>query len=180
MPSNFKDNHFYLGDFDEEMEREIILPLTLEVKRQARYKDGRIDLIINSYGGLADLAFHMVDLMDIAKRDGVVVRTYVPSAAYSAGSVVAVAGTVGERYIARDAQHLAHYGVIGDVASTPTQLHRSTSRAGKFFKKVVSHYQNYCDIPNLEEHILDDNWYISAQQAKSWKMADKYSDKMVL
>lgn len=177
MPGQFIDNVFYLGDFDEDLEKEVVLPLTAEVKHQSRMKKGRIDLHINSYGGLADVAFHLVDLMEIAKREGVTVRTYVPSAAYSAGSILAVVGTPGERYIAKDAHHLAHYGHIYAAGETPTQVERAGARAQRFFKKVYKHYETYCEIPDLEKHILDDNWYITASQAKRWKMADKFSDR---
>lgn len=155
-----------------------MIPLSLAVKQQANLKDGRIDLFVNSYGGNATIAFHVVELIEMAKREGVVVRTMVTSAAYSAGSIIAVTGTPGERYISRDAQHLAHYGFSprGEDA-TPLQATRNHSATQVFFKQVVGHYKKYCDIPNLEENLMEDDWYITSAQAKRWKMADQFMDK---
>lgn len=171
-------NTFYIGEFDGAMEEALVIPLALAVKQQANLKDGRLDMFINSYGGNANIAFHVVELMEMAKREGVVVRTMVTSAAFSAGSIIAVAGTPGERYIAREAQHLAHYGFAsGGEDTTPLQAARNHVRKQTFFKQVFNHYQKYCDIPNLEENLMEDDWYITAVQAKRWKMADQYLDK---
>lgn len=174
-------NTFYIGEFDGAMEASLIIPLTLAVKQQSNLTDGRIDMFVNSYGGNAAVAFHLVELMEMAKREDVVVRTMVTSAAYSAGSIIAVAGTPGERYIARDALHLAHYGYSpGGEDATPLQAMRNHDATQMFFKQVKKHYEKYCDIPNLEENLLADDWYITAAQAKRWKMADQYLDKYVM
>lgn len=171
-------NTFYIGEFDGDMEANIIMPLTAAVKQQAELRDGRIDMFVNSYGGNAHVAQHVVELMEIAKREDVVVRTMVTGAAYSAGSMIAVAGTPGERYIAKDAMHLAHYGAIpSDDNTTPLQAQRNHAAAQMFFKQMVAHYEKYCCIPNLREQLLDDDWYITSSQAKRWGMADKFLDK---
>lgn len=171
-------NTFYIGEFDGQMEESLSVPFTLAVKQQANLMDGRLDLFINSYGGNAHLLMHMIELVEMAKREGVVVRTMVTGAAYSAGSMLAVAGTVGERYIARDAMHLAHYGNTGaDGDETPLQARRRHDANQLMFKQVVRHYEKHCDIPDLEENLVDDNWFITAAQAKRWRMADKYLDK---
>lgn len=171
-------NTFYVGEFDGGMEENLIIPLTLAVKQQANLVDGRLDLFINSYGGNAHLCDHVVELIEMAKREGVVVRTIVTGAAFSAGSVVAVAGTKGERYIAKGAQHLAHYGSANSGEdTTPLQAKRNHAAKQVFFKQMVAHYNKYCDIPNLVDNLLEDDWYISANEAKRWKMADHFIDK---
>lgn len=163
------------------MEQNIIIPLTHCVKQQAEIRDGRIDMYVNSYGGNANLLMHVIELMELAKRHDVVIRTIVTSAAYSAGSMVAVAGTPGERYIAKNAMHLVHYGATGaSNESTPTQASRKHNADQIMFNMVLNHYRKYCDIPNLEDNIQDDNWYIKATEAKRWNMADQYLDKMDL
>lgn len=171
-------NTFYIGEFDGDMEANLILPFTLAVRQQANIKGGRLDLFINSYGGNAHLLMHMVELVEMAKRADVVVRTMVTGAAYSAGSMLAVAGTPGERYIAKNAMHLAHYGNTGaDGDETPLQAQRRHDANQLMFKQVVAHYEKYCDIPDLEANLVDDNWYITSTQARRWKMADKLLDK---
>lgn len=171
-------NTFYIGEFDGPMEEALVIPLALAVKQQANLKDGRIDMFVNSYGGNASIAFHVIELMEMAKREGVVVRTMVTSAAYSAGSIIAVAGTPGERYIAKGAQHLAHYGFAPrGEDSTPLQAMRNHEATQIFFKQVVDHYNKYCSIPKLEENLLEDDWYITSTQARRWGMADKPLEK---
>lgn len=174
-------NTFYIGEFDETMEESLMIPLTLAVRQQANLLDGRLDLFINSYGGNAHMLMHVLELLEMAKRNGVVVRTIVTGAAYSAGSMLAVAGSEGERYIGKDASHLVHYGNTGASAdTTPLQAQRMHDANQAFFKYVIKHYKQYCNIPNLEANLLDDNWYINASKAKSWGMADKYIDKYEL
>lgn len=170
-------NTFYIGEFDEGLE-EILLKFNTATIKQSKIANGRINMLINSYGGNAAIAFHLVEAMEMAKRAGIEVRTVVTSAAYSAGSIVAVAGSIGQRYIAKDALHLVHYGYYDDGGNTtPTQNSRSRSVAEIFFKQIANHYSKYCNIPDLEHHMSDDNWYINASSAKKWNMADHYIDK---
>jgi ATP-dependent protease ClpP protease subunit len=162
------------------MEENLLLPLAKQVSKQAKLVDGYIDMYVNSYGGNAHVAQHVVELMELGKRNGVTVRTMVTGAAYSTGSMVAVVGTPGHRYISKDAFHLAHYGSIFAAVATPTQSDRNATLHKIWFRQTVNHYKRYCEIPNLEENLLDDDWYITAANAKKWSMADHYLDKFVM
>lgn len=176
-------NVFILGDFDDEMEKDILLPLTLEVSEQAAQRPGEgwIDLYINSMGGHGELVRHMIELVELAKRNGVVVRTIVPDSAFSAGSMLAVTGTPGERYISRTATHLIHYGSIsGPSDHSPVQIARFTKWKNAFFKNNLDHYNKYCDIPNLEENLDKGDFLVTAKEAIKWGMADQYMDKLEL
>lgn len=178
MPGMYEDNVFYLNQFDEAMEHEIVIPLTMEIKKQAELKDGRIDLYINSPGGYIFLMQHIVELVENAKASGIVVRTIVPEMAYSAGSMVAIAGTLGERYIGRRAEHLAHYGESMTFQTTPLQAERFAEAVQRNFKNNLAHYKKYCDIPNIDSQMLDDGFFVPAAKAIKYKMADKYMDKL--
>lgn len=180
MPGHYEDNVFFIGDFDDSLESSVIVPLIQEIKRQRERADGQIDLHINSIGGYAHLVFHLIDLVENAKREGVIVRTIVPSIAFSAGSMLSITGTPGERYIARNAEHLVHYGSTGSVESTPTQIERYRAWKNRDFKNTIKHYEKYCDIPNLEQHLMDDGFFVPARDAIKWGLADKYTDKLEL
>jgi ATP-dependent protease ClpP protease subunit len=106
LPGQFEDNTFFIGDFDDSLEQQVIVPLTQEIRKQSELKNGVIDLYINSIGGYLHLVNHMTELVELAKASGVVVRTIVPDMAFSAGSMLAITGTVGERYIGKRAEHL--------------------------------------------------------------------------
>jgi ATP-dependent protease ClpP protease subunit len=173
-------NTLFIGDFDE-IQDELILELYEQIREQKRYKDGTIDLHITSQGGNWYTLRDMVELVEVAKARGIVVRTIVPSMAYSAGSMLAVAGTYGERYIGREADHLVHYGTVdGPPETTPLQSERVSLWKSKGFKSVVNHYKKYCDIPDIEEQIKDDLFFIPAVKCKKWGLADKFIDELEL
>lgn len=172
-------NVFYLGSFDEQMEAEIPIAFHNAIQFQSQMRQAHIDIIINSYGGLAHLAYTIVEQMEMAKSQGIVVRTLVTNTAGSAGSIVAVAGTEGYRYIAKTANHIVHYGSTGSEIHSPEQAIRNHNANTDFFKTTLNHYKKYCDIPDLEKNLVTDDWYITAAQAKKWKMADHFLDKFI-
>jgi ATP-dependent protease ClpP protease subunit len=178
MTGMYEDNIFYLKEFDEAMEHEILIPLTMEIREQNKLREGQIDLYINSPGGYIYLMQHIVELIELAKEQGTIVRTIVPEMAYSAGSMVAIAGSPGERYIGRRAEHLAHYGASINFQTTPLQAERFAEQTKRSFAHNLAHYKKYCDIPNLDSEMLDDGFYIPAAKAIKYKMADKYMDKL--
>lgn len=175
---NWNDgNVFFLADFDDNMEASVVLPLIREIQRQRELKNGRIDLYINSFGGYKHLVFQLISLVENAKRDGVVVRTIVPDIAYSAGSILAVTGTVGERYIEKTAEHLIHYGITGSSETTPEQLERNYIQKNEGFKKIKHHYQKNSNVPELDALMNDDSGFIPAAKCIKWGLADKYMEK---
>lgn len=180
MPGQVEENVFFIGDFDDALEQQVIVPLTKEIESQAKLKKGRIDLYINSCGGYLHLVNHMTELVEIAKREGVVVRTIVPDIAYSAGSMLAITGTRGERYVGRRAEHLVHYGQIMSFETTEEQVDRFTAHKKRMFRGNFEHYQKYANIPDLSQKMLDDGYFVPAKQAIKYGMADKYMEKMFI
>lgn len=172
-------NVFTLFDFDDNMESNIPLALTKEIQEQRKRKNGHIDLYINSFGGYRHLVFQLISLVELAKREGIVVRTIVPDIAYSAGSILAITGTPGERYIEKTAEHLIHYGSTGSMETTPEQVERNTIQKREGFKKIRQHYEKYTDIPSDELNLLmnDDSAFINARKCIQWGLADKYMEK---
>jgi len=180
MPGSHKGNTFFIGDFDDELEASIVVPFTREINKQAEHAEGYIDLWINSMGGYAHLVGHLVELVELAKANGVIVRTIVPNMAFSAGSILAITGSPGERYIGRNAEHLIHYGQIASFESTPQQVERYRKWKDRYFKSTVAHYKKYANIPNIDQEILDDGWFVPAKDCLKYSLADKFTDKFVL
>lgn len=178
MPGQYEENVFSINDFDDALEQQVIVPLTREIGKQAALKKGRIDLYINSCGGYLHLVNHMIELVEIAKREGVVVRTIVPDIAYSAGSMLAITGTLGERYVGRRAEHLVHYGQIMSFETTEEQVDRFTAHKKRMFKGNFDHYEKYCNIPDLSSKMLDDGYFVPAAKAIKFGMADKYMERL--
>lgn len=177
---NFNDdNVFFLTDFDDTMEASVVLPLTREIQKQRTLRDGRIDLYINSFGGYKHLVFQLISLVEIAKREGITVRTIVPDIAYSAGSILAVTGSEGERYIERTGEHLIHYGTTGSMETTPEQAARNFAQKQASFKSILNHYKKYTKIApdELNRLMNDDSAFITASKCIKWGLADKYMEK---
>lgn len=180
MPGHYIDNKFFIGDFDDDLENTLVIPLTREIATQAEKRDGQIDLHINSAGGYSHLVFHLIELVELARKNDVTVRTIVPNMAFSAGSMLAITGTPGERYVGRNAEHLVHYGAIMSMETTPNQIERYRRYKERNFKATVAHYRKYADIPNLDVEMLDDAWFVPAKDAIKYKMADKYMERLEL
>lgn len=178
--NNYEGNTFFINDVDDSLEMGIVVPLIKEIEEQAKLRNGRIDIWVNSFGGYAHLAFQVVTLMDLAKRNDITVRTIVSSVAYSAGSIIACAGTPGERYIDRDAEHLLHLGFTGSGESTIEQVRRNTEQKHTHFKKILNHYKKYANVPDLEQVLSDDSYFVNAQKSIKFGLADKYFDKFPL
>lgn len=180
MSGYAEGNTYIINEFDDGLQS--LLPeLTHEIRLQQQLQTGYIDLWITSPGGDWHVFKHILELVEIAKRSGVIVRTIVPSIAYSAGSMLAIVGSPGHRYIARDAEHLVHYGSVGVTEeSTPLQSARANAWKNQSFKQVVKHYNTYANIPNIEHHISDDLFFIPANKCKQWKLADKYIEQLEL
>lgn len=180
MSGHNEDNIFFIGDFDDALEDRIAVSLAKEIENQSKLREGRIDLWINSYGGFSHLVMHLVELVEMAKRNGVLVRTIVPSVAFSAGSMLAVTGSPGHRYIAKHADHLVHYGSVGSMETTPTQIERWKAWKDRGFKYTITHYEKYANVPNLREQLQDDGFFVPAVNCLKWGLADKYMDKLDL
>lgn len=177
---NWNDgNVFFLADFDDGMESSIILPLIRQIQHQRTLRYPRIDLHINSHGGYKHLVFQLVSLVEMAKRDDITVRTIVSDVAYSAGSVLAIAGTPGERYIEPTAEHLIHYGLTGSMETTPEQLERNFQAKNFGFKKIRAHYLKYSQLTaeELDRLMNDDSAYINARKSIKAGLADHYTTK---
>lgn len=173
------DNKFYiLGEFDNVMKESLIVPLTKKINELGEKKQSAIEIYIGSHGGDGYVLVHLIELVEMAKRKGIIVKTIVTSHAFSSGSMLAVAGTKGERYISKMAEHIVHYGVIGTgYDHTPLQIERQSGYKKRWFNTIRSHYEKYCNIPDLENLMKDDNLSIPANKCLKWGLADKYMDE---
>lgn len=172
------DRDFYLfGDFDEDMLTNVAKPLMQAAIRlpanAPNYAPERLNVYINSYGGYAHVARTVLDAISTARARGIVVATYATGAAYSAGSMVAVAGTPGYRYMSPTAHHLLHFGWAGADGTNPVELERAAKMAQQHFSFVLDHYSRYARVPRLREKLNDDSLFVDSATAIRWGLADK-------
>jgi ATP-dependent protease ClpP protease subunit len=168
------DNVFIYGEFDKSFPECVISPLIKLVESKKQLKNGTINIYIDSNGGYARMVWNVVSILEEAKKSGVTIKTYVFGSAYSCGSILAIVGSENERYISRNAEHVVHLGATGTRVQTNLQLEREVGAMKKHFERVVAHYKKYCNIPNIEDALKDDSFFIFDKDIIRNKMADKF------
>ena len=174
------NNKFYIfGDFDDDLLIDIIVPLSNKIDQLKQQKNAEIELHINSNGGCADVLFKLIDLVEMAKRNDIVVKTIVTLYAFSSGSLLAITGTKGERYISKNAEHLIHHGQFGGGRrQTALQIERMANKEKRWIEAVYNHYKEYCKIPKLREEMKDDQFYLPADKCIEYGLADKFTSEI--
>lgn len=169
------NNVYILGEFDFSLIENVIIELKELIDKLTKLKDGqKITFYINSNGGYSDILFPIVDLIEEAKKNDIIIETHVSRKAYSCGSLLAITGTKGYRFINERAEHVVHYGRFGGHRlETPKQIDRTSSYYKRYLKTIINHYKKYSNVPELEKQVEDDYFFIPAKQCVKWGLADK-------
>ena len=169
-----KDGNYYINEeFNESMKRAIVPSLIKDITEKKKLREAKICLFISSYGGYVYVLKEILTLVEAAKACGITVETNVFSHAYSCASLLACAGTVGERYVSPHAEHLIHLGqtgtgeVINDV-----EAERAYGEITKHFDWVRAQYKKYAKVKDLRKKIHDDNLYFHGQEIIDNGLAD--------
>lgn len=177
---NFVDgNHVFIhGVFDESISKHVLPSLVKLVEIQGKVKNGKIKFYINSDGGLVFSLLDLLAQIEMAKKMGVIVETYVYGRAYSCGSLLACSGSPGHRYISGQAEHLCHLGSAGTgVVCNDVELKRSHERAQYHFDRIRKLYKKYARIKDLDKAIKYDNYFIRGKEIIANGLADKIIDE---
>lgn len=180
--NNFVDGTsvYIHGEFDSDFNEHVIAPFNRLILTLREKRSPVINIYINSNGGYCKDLDSMLAQIDIARANGIIIRTIVTGQAYSCGSMLAMYGDKGERYISRNAEHLIHYGRNYASVTTPEQIDRNTAYMKRHFKRLLALYQEHSKVPNLEEKIKDDDLYIPPDKCIKWGLADKYIEEIEL
>lgn len=174
-----KNTYFINGTFNDEMRSQVIWNLEKHINELKEKKNPILTFYISSHGGNGYLLLDIVSLFERAKANGIIIRTIVTSHAYSAGSMLAIAGTKGERYISEYAEHLAHYGSFDGVTKyTPLQVEREYEHTKRWNDTMIKHYNKYSKIPDIKNKLKDDSFFITAAESIEWGLADKYDTEI--
>lgn len=178
---NFVENNtvYIHGEFRENI-IELLPAIQTIIDTQKTLKDGKIIFDINSNGGCVYILTSLINLIEKAKKEGVIVETVVQFMAYSCGSLLACSGTTGHRYISEYAEHLCHFARRHDYASTPKQIERNAAQFLREQDNIKAMYKKYCEptaqkgyIAKLFENMKDDYFYIPAKECIKYGLADK-------
>ena len=170
----YKGGRFYIGGaFDGSIQTNIVPYLFDDIAKKQGLIEAKIQFIINSPGGATHVLKDLLSLIDIAKGSGIIVETLVFGNAHSCGSMLAVSGTKGFRMVGRHAEHLCHLGAAGNVSKNEEDLKRFTARAKTHFDFIKSIYKDNCNIPNLDEVIHNDNFFVRGRNLVKFGLADR-------
>lgn len=170
----YRDGRFYIGgSFDESIQTNIIPHLFNAVTNvDADGEPQKITFLINSPGGQTKYLKDILGFIDIAKKVDIIVSTIVFGNAYSCGSLLAVSGTKGYRYVGRNAEHLCHLGQAGSISRNEEDAKRLAARTKRHFDFIKDIYRKNAKIPDLDRVIKDDNYFVSGRNLIKFGLAD--------
>ena len=181
IKENFVDKNivYICGEFDKSI-IELLPKINDIIATQKPLKEGKLIFRINSNGGYVYILNSLLNIVEQAKKDGIIVETIVDDRAYSCGSQLACSGTIGHRFMSEYAEHLCHYGSGGFRSHTPEQIERDADYLKRSFANIKARYKKYCEptaqkgmVAKLFEKMKDDSFFIPAKECIRYGLVDK-------
>jgi ATP-dependent Clp protease, protease subunit len=189
MKDDFKDNefqdnnkkfaptleemHYYLfnKDFTHDSCGDA-LSFILERNFMDKDRPKQIKMIINSYGGVVDAAFALIDTM---KGSRIPVFTYGLGCIASCGLMTFIAGQKGKRFITRNTSILSHQFSWGSFGKEH-ELFATVKEFTNTQHRIVEHYKRCTGMTekNIKKYLLppEDVW-LTAKEAVKYGIADE-------
>lgn len=161
-PQNFvRDDCFFItGEIDESIAREITAPLIARINEEKeKVIKEPIKIYISSYGGYVKDAFDLITWFDYAKSVGVPIHTYVTSVAFSAASMIAVAGH--KRFGSVRAYHGLHFARGSEYSHNPEMAQRNADNTKWMQAELVRIYQDHTKLKDIPKLLLADNFMVN-------------------
>lgn len=169
-----RGNRIYiLGPFDKSISSKVIPDFTELIDMMAAAKNPEIEIYINSCGGYVSELLGLLSCVDMAKSEGIKIKTYNIGYAYSCGSMLAVVGD--ERYMYRYASNLPHLGQVPLFPQTFEQLERGVKHVNDWFSSIVSIYLQHTKLSKnkLTKILSDDGCLLNAADCLNYGFCDK-------
>lgn len=166
------ERFFILDEFDESLLSDVT-ELYEKIDEQKNLRGGRVNVIVNSPGGSVDVLKAYLDAFEYAKKNDVIVGTFVTGEAASAGSILAINGTKGYRVIGRYGSHYIHWGQARVGSQSPGEAVRAFELTMEHYEFVFSQYKTHCKIPKLKKSLADEHFTLSAEECVAYGVADE-------
>jgi len=109
-----------------------------------------LNVWVNSCGGKTNQMQAILTLFHIATAKGAIVKTYNLRQASSCGSMIAISGTHGYRYMAQDAFHYIHYGSLSLTVAAETEQEFASRDFQQFGEETKNIYLNNTKLTKKE------------------------------
>lgn len=166
---------FLLDEISQSTCFALIGDLTNYVMTEDRSKEKVLNIIINSPGGDVSTMITLLGLINIAKLNGILVRSYILGTAASAASMIAVQAD--ERYMTNLSQHFIHFGTVVSVTSKESEIEKVYLQTKEHSKTVQDLYVEASGgkltKQMLEEIQKDERGYIGAKDCVRFGLCDK-------
>ena len=134
-----------------------------------------LNIVINSPGGDVSTMTTFLGLLNIAKLNGIPVRTYVLGTAASAASVIATQGD--ERFMSNISYHFVHFGTHVSVASKASEIDKIYIQTKEYAKVMDDLYVKASD-GKMSKQLLneiqkDERGYLNAQTCLKYGLCDR-------
>ena len=157
---NHGNNFFITGEIDETIAFEITAPLIQKINEEKTKTDkAPINIYISSYGGYVHHAFDLITWFEYAKTVGVPIHTYVTSVAFSAASLIAVAGH--KRFGSTRAYHGLHFARGFDYSHNPEMTQRNADNFKWQQNELINIYKKYTKLKDLPKLLVADNYMVN-------------------
>jgi ATP-dependent Clp protease protease subunit len=161
------------GEVHDQMANLIVAQL---LYLESENPDKDINLYINSPGGSVTAGMAIYDAMQFIQPD---VSTIVMGQACSMGSLLAQAGAKGKRLILPNARHMIHQpsgGARGQATDMEIQVREILEMKKNLTNIYVKHNSKGKNFEELAKD-MERDFFMSAQQALDYGLADKVLDK---
>ena len=173
-----KEKKIYIyGEFDASLSRNVLPELSEIIEDIKDNKKAKIKIYIDSNGGYTSVLKSMIGMIEVAKKENIIIETHAYARAYSCASMLACSGTKGYRYISSNTEHLCHLGAASTGYNmTDKQLERNVDYVKRHFNFIRNTYKKYASVKNLEKVMQDDCYYIHGKDIITNGLADKLID----
>lgn len=157
-------------------------------KQKQNNESSPVNILINSQGGCLRTAFALRNYISSLRKQGVIIRTIVPSFAYSAGLYIAASGSKGYRLAYPEAELMVHAiqsFLFGDFYSDVKKNYKRLSRDMKIYlsslafemakdeNNEVTRENHLATLNSLEQMCQNNGTWLNAQEAKEKGFIDQ-------
>ena len=134
-----------------------------------------LNVYINSCGGKTNQMQSILTLFHIASAKGAIIKTYNLRQASSCGSMIAISGTHGYRYMAQDAFNYIHFGNWSTNVSHMTEIEFTTRDCKQFSEESQNIYLANTKLTKKElqkYHSIENSGLLLADQCLTKGLCD--------
>lgn len=167
-------NKIYLfGDIDDSIMEKVVPEMLQKIDELKNEKDPHLDIYIDSNGGFYNVTFSFLNVMNIARENGIHINSYIMSSAFSGASLIACYADT--RYMNKYGIIGIHYGTAHFIASTRLQSDRVIENVKEHFNTIEEVYLENSNISleEIKEYMRDEQCQFNAETALKLGLIDE-------